>query len=194
MDDGDCDSACLWRRGMETEWAGNCSSSNGGGALHSGASGTHHVLRIHAALCLPQARHLARTHGQLEVPGPVFPGKPASLVRGQHCSLEYSQHLLLPESGPALPGICGTAAAAPGSCIPRQCTTLRHHSVSWEPPLLTALELQELDLGYPSTGMGLVSQRLSMVGSAGSSTLLRRHLSSTLTRPHWPGCWKYTHL
>lgn len=68
--------------------------------------------------------------------------------------------------------------------------TVHLHFVYWEPPLLIALELQvgapfkqiwgkpvyilfisysqltpqELDLGYPSTGMGLVSQRLSMVG------------------------------
>ncbi|XP_051023174.1 jmjC domain-containing protein 8 isoform X1 [Acomys russatus] len=49
MEDGDCGSSWLWRRGMAAEQAGDCSSSDGGGALHSGAPSTPHILRFHAA-------------------------------------------------------------------------------------------------------------------------------------------------
>lgn len=50
----------------------------------------------------------------LQVLGPLLPLKAHGLFWA-HCGLtEHYQHLLLPESGPAILGVCGAAAAALG--------------------------------------------------------------------------------
>ncbi|XP_049760016.1 jmjC domain-containing protein 8 isoform X2 [Elephas maximus indicus] len=55
----------------------------------------------------------------LEVPGPVLSRKAAGLVSGQRAVAERSQHLQQ-ESGPALPRVCGAAAALLAPHLPGQ--------------------------------------------------------------------------
>ncbi|XP_075851032.1 jmjC domain-containing protein 8 isoform X2 [Microcebus murinus] len=104
------------RRGMAAWRAG----SGGRGALHRGASGRPHLHGVRAALRLPQARHPPGAHRQLEVQGPVLPRKAVGLLWGESGSAEHCQHLLLPESGSALPGVRGAAAAPSGPHLPGQ--------------------------------------------------------------------------
>ncbi|XP_075851034.1 jmjC domain-containing protein 8 isoform X4 [Microcebus murinus] len=95
-------------------------AASAAGALGAGGSGSARAGGRRGMLRLPQARHPPGAHRQLEVQGPVLPRKAVGLLWGESGSAEHCQHLLLPESGSALPGVRGAAAAPSGPHLPGQ--------------------------------------------------------------------------
>uniref|UniRef100_A0A8C5UA66 JmjC domain-containing protein n=1 Tax=Malurus cyaneus samueli TaxID=2593467 RepID=A0A8C5UA66_9PASS len=87
----------------------------GGAALHGGASRClRHLLPLPAAVRLLPAGDPRWRHGQLGVPSPLHPGEAAGGLRALPGAAQHGQHLLVPQSGCAVPGVRGPSAEAAG--------------------------------------------------------------------------------
>ncbi|XP_072791570.1 jmjC domain-containing protein 8 isoform X1 [Taeniopygia guttata] len=93
----------------------------GGATLHRGASGClPHLPALPAAVRLLPATDPRWGHGQFGLPSPLHPGEAAGRLRALPGAAQHGQHLLVPQSGCAVPGVRGAAAEAAGPGPPGQ--------------------------------------------------------------------------
>ncbi|XP_066053866.1 jmjC domain-containing protein 8 isoform X2 [Chamaea fasciata] len=119
----------------------------GGTTLHRGASRClPHLLPLPAAVRLLPAGDPRWGHGQFGVPSPLHPGEAAGSLRALPGAAQHGQHLLVPQSGCAVPGVRGAPAeaAGPGPAGQRHPLLLRRQQLHRVGPPLPALRAPSL--------------------------------------------------
>ncbi|XP_059717172.1 jmjC domain-containing protein 8 isoform X1 [Haemorhous mexicanus] len=87
----------------------------GGTTLHRGTSRClPHLFPLPAAVRLLPAGDPRWGHGQFGVPSSLHPGEAAGGLRAPPGAAQHGQHLLVPQSGCAVPGVRGAPAEAAG--------------------------------------------------------------------------------